>query len=889
MARRRDEARVPRATTPSRGGSSVKSRRSGRNAVPLDAGAAGQGVKPCAAETPASLAEAWFAQRGWMPHAFQREAWDLHARGESGLVHVPTGSGKTYAAALGALCETLLRARDGAPGGLRVVYVTPLRAVARDIELALRQPVAEIASRLGVDVRVGSRTGDTAASERARQRERLPEVLVTTPESLSLLLAGDRAQETLADIGTVVVDEWHELLASKRGVQIELALARLRRLAPGLRVWGLSATIRNVVDAAQRLVGAGASASVVRADIPREIRVRGLLPDSVDRFPWAGHLGLVMLKPLVEWLDPAVPTLVFTNTRSQAERWFAALLWERPEWRDRLALHHGSIERDDRERVEAGLKSGEVRIVVATSSLDLGVDFSPVERVVQIGSPKGIARLIQRAGRSGHRPGASCEVLCVPTHALELVEIAAARRAIEAGEIEERHGFDKPLDCLVQHIVTRALGGGFAPDELFDEVRSTIAFERLPREDFDWCLDLARRGGRSLARYPQFHRIADDAEGRCRIASPKAAQIHRLNIGTISADATISVALVGGRRLGGIEESFIARLNPGDAFLFAGDMVEFVRVRDMTAWVRRTARADATPRWNGSRFPLSTALSASVRRALDEARRGVLDGPEMRLVRPVLDEQMRLSALPAPGETLVELCTTADGHHLFVYPFEGRLVHEGLAVLLALRLARARPTTFAISINDYGFELLAPEAFPFRESLAPSLFATDSMADDLLEAVNLGELSKRQFRDIARVAGLVFQKYPGAERSGRQVQAGASLIFEVLREFDPDNLLLRQSEREVLDRQFEEGRLARSMRALAAGPLRIAETARPGPLALPLVADRLGTTLSTESVLARIRAILAGDAAPGGVPASAPIRRSSKGRGGALRRGPREP
>jgi ATP-dependent helicase Lhr and Lhr-like helicase len=801
-----------------------------------------------------SVAEHWFAARGWTPHAFQRETWARDARGESGLVHVPTGSGKTYAAYLGALDELAREPADG----LAVVYVTPLRAVARDIELALRRPVED----LGLAVTVGSRTGDTAASERARQREKLPNVLVTTPESLTLLLANERSRGLLGGVRAVVVDEWHELMASKRGVQVELALARLRAFAPAMRVWGLSATLRNVEDAAQALVGVGRTAAVVHAAIPREIAVEALLPDSVERFPWAGHLGLTMLKPLVAWLDPAKPTLVFTNTRSQAERWFAAIAWERPEWRDVLALHHGSIEREQREEIEAGLKDGRLRIVVATSSLDLGVDFSPVERVVQVGSPKGIARLIQRAGRSGHRPGARCEVLCVPTHALELVEIAAARRAIDAREIEERHGWNAPLDCLVQHLVTCALGGGFTADALFDEVRTTAAFARLAREEFDWCVALAEHGGRTLARYPQYHRIARGDDGAYAIASRKSATLHRLNIGTIAADATISVALVGGRRLGSIEESFIARLNPGDAFLFAGDVVEFVRVRDMTAWVKRTKRADATPRWNGSRFPLSTALSASVRRSLDDARRGVFEGPEMALVRPVLETQMRLSALPAPGETLVELCSTSDGHHLFVYPFEGRLVHEGLAVLLALRLGRARATTFAISINDYGIELLAPAdagapPYPFRELLSPALFSREALAADLLEAVNLGELSRRQFRDIARVAGLVFQKYPGAERSGRQVQAGAGLIFDVLREFEPQNLLLRQSEREVLDRQFEEGRLARTLAALEAGPLVVRETVRPTPLALPLVADRLGTTLSTEGVLARLRAILA--------------------------------
>jgi ATP-dependent Lhr-like helicase len=801
-----------------------------------------------------SVAELFFASRGWTAHAFQRETWERVRRGESGLVQVPTGSGKTYAAYFGFLDE--LCSGLEVPEGLALLYVSPLRAVSRDIELALRAPI----DALGLAVTVGSRTGDTSGAERARQRERLPNVLVTTPESLSLLLANDRAAELLQGVRGVIVDEWHELLASKRGVQVELALARLRRFAPRLRAWGLSATLHNIDDAARILVGPHNAASIVRATIPRDIRVTGLLPDSVDRFPWAGHLGLTMLKPLVAWLDPAKPTLVFTNTRSQAERWYAALSWERPEWRDTLAIHHGSIEREQREEIEGGLKSGRIRIVVATSSLDLGVDFSPVERVVQIGSPKGVARLMQRAGRSGHRPGAPCEVLCVPTHALELVEIAAARRAIERGEIEERHGWNRPLDCLVQHLVTCGTGGGFLADALFDEVRTTASFADLTRAEFDWCLDLALHGGRTLTRYEQFHRLKKDDDGVFRVASKKVASVHRLNIGSISADATISVALVGGRRLGSIEESFIARLNEGDAFLFAGDVVEFVRLRDMTAWVRRTTRADATPRWNGSRFPLSTALSASVRRALDEARRGIFETPEMQLAQPVLEQQIRLSALPAPEEILVEFGSIDGGHQVFLFPFEGRLVHEGLAVLLALRFGRRSPGTLAVHFNDYGLALHSDDPYPFAEhlsehSMAQDLFSTDGLLTDLLEAVNLGELSRRQFRDIARVAGLVFQRYPGAERSGRQVQAGAGLIFDVLREFDPDNLLLLQSEREVVDRQFEGGRLARALARLAHGPLIRRHIARPTPLSLPLVVDRLGTTLSTEGVLARLRAI----------------------------------
>ena len=793
-------------------------------------------------------AETWCASRGWTPHPFQREAWQRFRDGESGLIHVPTGSGKTYAAYLAALEEIVANN----PRGAAVIYVSPLRAVARDIELALRAPVEEC----GLAVTVGSRTGDTDARERARQREMLPNVLVTTPESLTLILSSDRVEEVLGSVGAVIVDEWHELMSSKRGVQVELALARMRAISPVLRTWGLSATIANIGDAARALVGEGRVASVVHAEMPREIEVKSLLPDSVERFPWAGHLGLTMLKPLMEWLDPAVSTLVFTNTRSQAERWHAAIQWERPEWRDVLAIHHGSLERAERERVEAGLKDGSIRIVVATSSLDLGVDFSPVERVVQIGSPKGIARLIQRAGRSGHRPGARCEVLCVPTHALELVEIASARDAVARREIEERHGWRAPLDCLVQHMVTRALGGGFETDALFEEVRTTASFATLERAEFDWCLELALCGGRTLSSYPQYHRIARGEDGRYAISTRRAAQLHRLNIGTISADASISVAFVGGKRLGSIEEGFIARLEEGDAFHFAGQVVEFVRVHDMTAWVRKARRADLVPRWNGARFPLSTALAAAVRRTLDEARRGEYRQPETRLAEPVLREQMALSALPAPDETLVEFCDSREGAHLFLYPFAGRLVHEGLSVLLALRIARCKPATFAISMNDYGIELFAEHGFPFEELFARELFSRQTLVADLLEAVNLGELSKRQFRDIARVAGLIFQKYPGAERSGRQVQAGAGLIFDVLREFDPANLLLKQSEREVYERQFEGGRLATTLERLELGKLCIARPMRPTPLGLPLVADRLGTTLSTEGVLARLDAII---------------------------------
>ncbi|MBL9147687.1 MAG: ligase-associated DNA damage response DEXH box helicase [Phycisphaerae bacterium] len=792
---------------------------------------------------------AHFAARGWVPYPFQADAWAAYARGESGLVSVPTGAGKTYAAYGGPLADLALRvAGDDGRRGLGILYVSPLRAVSRDIEKALREPIES----LGLPLTVGSRTGDTSSAERARQKKRPPDVLVTTPESLSLLLTQSDARDAFAGTVAVIVDEWHEMMANKRGAQVELALVRLRRFAPGLRSWALSATLARPELAARQVVGVGRAATVLRTRLERPVIVESLIPARIERFPWSGHLGLAMLKPLLEWLDPNVSTLLFTNTRSQAERWFAEILKAKPEWAERLALHHGSIDRDVREKVEAGVKEGSLSLVVCTSSLDLGVDFSPVERVVQIGSPKGIARLLQRAGRSGHRPGATCRVLCVPTHAMELVEIAAARQAIERHEIEERPSLKSPLDCLVQHLVTCAMGGGFEADDLFDEVRTAVSFESLTRAEFDWCLDLVTRGGDALRAYPQFQRVSL-VEGRYVTTNRRLEQIHRMNVGTIASDVTVTVRLLRGGTIGTIEEDFVARLRPGEPFLFAGRTLELVSLRDATAIVRPARKATVfTPHWGGSRFPLSTALAQATRRVLHDAAQGVFDEPEALAAAPILAVQNEISTLPTLDAILVETAPSEEGNHLFLYPFEGRLVHEGLAALLALRLGRIRRATFAISINDYGIELLTDSTFPFVEHMGPALFSSEALVDDLLESINLGELGLRQFREIARVSGLIIPRLPGAEKTSRQLQVGTTLLWEVLNEFDPRNLLVSQARREVLDRHFEESRLGRTLERLARGPLRIVRCETPGPLALPLVADRLGTSLSTETLFERL-------------------------------------
>jgi ATP-dependent helicase Lhr and Lhr-like helicase len=828
---------------------------------------------PFETATPTDAPERFFASRGWAPLPFQRRAWQAYLEGRSGLICVPTGAGKTYAAFGGPLAELAAEHEGGAavpgravtgrdrPRRVRVLYVTPLRAVSRDIELALRSPVAGLA--LPIDVE--SRTGDTPSSVRVRQRAGLPEVLITTPESLCLLLSYADAPDRFASCRAVIVDEWHELLSSKRGTQVELALARLRRFAPGVRTWALSATLGNIEEAARAAVGAGDTPILIHERIERPVEITTVLPSDPRQLPWAGHLGLRMLPAVLDALDPERATLLFTNTRAQAELWHSAILAARPEFEPITALHHGSVDRAHRERVEAGLKSGELRFVVATSSLDLGVDFAPVDRVFQIGSPKGIARLLQRAGRSGHRPGEPCRVFCVPTHAMELVEVAAVRDALEHGRVEARRGEHKPLDVLAQHMVTCALGGGFVPDEFFDEVRTAQAFAGLTRGEFDWTLELVTRGGSTLHAYPEFHKVALDERGVARVPGKRAALLHRLNVGTITGQATLSVRVVGGRTLGSIEENFIAGMRRGQKFLFAGRVLEFVRLHESTAYVRRAhGRTNFTPHWAGTRLPISESLGRGVRRMLEAARdHGPgAHAPELEAVAALVRAQAVLSAVPDAGEILVELLETREGAHCFIFPFDGRLVHGGIGALTALRLGRIRPATFAVSANDYGFELLAEPGYPFSEllGLGPpgdrtrwgGVFSADNLVADAHASVNLSELAKRQFREVARIAGLVVRAYPGSPKSARQLTASSSLIFEVFEQFDPGNLLLHQARREVFERQFEQSRMARTLARLRESPLVVTRPERPTPLAFPLMADRFGAKLAHGTLAERI-------------------------------------
>jgi len=794
--------------------------------------------------------EHWFAANGWQAFDFQREVWSAYLAGESGLVHSATGSGKTLAAWLGPLAEWIAEASSATPA-LRVLWITPMRALAADTVYSMQRAV----EGLGVPWTVGLRTGDTSSAERAKQARKLPSALVTTPESLSLMLSNADAREKLSDLRLVVVDEWHELLGNKRGVMTELAIARLRKWNPALRIWGLSATLGNVEESLDRLVPTGTTARrIVKGVSDKKVVIDTLIPPDVQKFPWAGHTGLAMLPHVVEAIDSCRSTLIFTNVRSQAEIWYQGLIEARPEWAGLVGLHHGSLDSDVRKWVEQGLKEGRLKAVVATSSLDLGVDFSPVERVMQIGSPKGVARLLQRAGRSGHAPGQASRVTCVPSHLLEFVEAAAARRKALAGRIESRQPVDRPLDLLTQHLVTIAAGEGFDADAMRAEVMTTRAFTTLSDTEWQWALDFITRGGDALKAYPDYHKVVRGEDGIYRVKDAAIAKRHRMSIGTIVSDAAVDVRFRSGKRLGNVEESFIARLAHGDHFIFGGQVLEFMRVENMTAYVKPgKAGAAIIPRWDGGKCPLSSEVADGIRELLELHVEGRAEEPEMKVVDRLLRLQHAWSRVPKRHEMLVEQTQTREGHHIFFYPFEGRQVHMGLSALLAYRIARHKAQTFTLSFTDYGFELVSRDRYELIALLKGGLFATENLLEDMLASLNAAELSRRQFREIARVAGLVFQGYPGQPKTNRQVQATSGLIYDVFARWDPANPLLGQAEREVLERQLEFSRLAEALRRMGETPVLLRQTHKPSPFAFPIMVGRFREKLTSEKLADRVR------------------------------------
>ncbi|MFO1064877.1 MAG: ligase-associated DNA damage response DEXH box helicase [Pirellulales bacterium] len=633
-------------------------------------------------------------------------------------------------------------------------------------------------------------------------------------------------------------------------------MARLRRFKPNVRVWGLSATIGNLSNALVTLLGHGfdqAKSRLIRGDVQKEIDIRSLLPDEIERFPWAGHLGDRLAGPVSKLVQQAATTLIFTNTRSQSEIWYRSLLNHLPELAGLMAVHHGSLDTELRTWIERQLRSGKLRCCVCTSSLDLGVDFPTVDQVIQVGSPKGNARLVQRAGRSGHRPHVPSRIVFVPTHALELVELLALRKSVAAGQIEPRIPLHQPLDVLAQHVVSMALAGGFEPDALYKEVTSTAAYHELSQEAWRWVLDFVERGGSSLQAYPDYHRI-HNIDGKYQVTDRGIARRHRMSIGTIVSDASVQVKFLKGKAVGSVEESFVSRMEAGDRFMLAGKVLELVKLQDNTAWVRRAkGNITAIPRWMGGRMPLSTELSQALREELEIASSGKWDSAELQAVRPLLELQQTLSVLPTTNELLIERWESRDGHHLFLYPFEGRLAHEGLAALLALRFSRLQPITFSMAMNDYGIVFVSENAAPIEPAIQAGLFSPENMDEDIAASLNGTEMWRRQFRETARIAGLLHQGYPGERKKASHLQASSNLFFEVFRQYDPSNLLLRQAQREVLDQQLEKQRMILALERMLRSRLIVRDLPQPSPLCFPLLVDRLRDRLSSETLADRVR------------------------------------
>jgi ATP-dependent Lhr-like helicase len=822
--------------------------------------------------------------RGWMeaagrePFAFQEEAWQHILDGRSGLVNAPTGCGKTFSVFLGALIDFINQHPDDyrttKGGGLQLLWISPLRALAKDIGRAMEEVIRE----LGMRWEVGMRNGDTEISERQRQKRRMPEVLIITPESLHLLLAQKGYPEVFRTVKIVAVDEWHELLGSKRGVQVELALSRIAGVKErGVSIIGISATIGNLQQAMDVLLaslgivqGAGAGVAppggsqpqgfIVRAQLNKHIVVESILPDEIENYPWAGHLGLKLIHKVIPILEKSKTTLIFINTRGMSETWYQSLLNVCPDLAGAIALHHGSIDMELRNWVEESLHEGRLKAVVCTASLDLGVDFRPVETVIQVGSPKGVARFLQRAGRSGHQPGQVSKIYFLPTHSLELMEAAALKSAMAEGIIENREPMMLCFDVLIQYLSTLAISEGFYAGALFRELRSTWCYQEMTEEEWREILHFITEGGAALRQYDEFRKVELMEGGLYKINSRRVAMRHRLHIGTIVSEPMLKVRFTTGGYVGMIEEYFVSRMEPGDVFTLAGRNLEFVLIKEMTVLVRKSnVKKARVPSWNGGRMPLSANLGMMLRRTLDQASRMLDDGGErreeieLRVLEPLFALQASLSYMPRQHELLIEQIETKDGYHLFAYPFEGRLVHEAMAALLAYRISRTTPISFSFAMNDYGFELLSDQPIPLDDSNVYDLFSPDDLTADIQRSVNSAEMARRKFRDIAVIGGLIFQGYPGEYAKARHLQSSAGLLFNVFSEYDPHNLLIRQAYNEVMDQQMEERRLRHMLDRVSKGVIVLRWPKKLTPFCFPLKVDSMREDLSSEKLEDRVR------------------------------------
>lgn len=798
--------------------------------------------------------EQWFKKNKWKPFPFQIQTWYAFLNDKNGLVNAPTGSGKTYSLLVPILLQGL-QSNESDPG-LKALWITPIRSLAKEIYISATKAI----EGLGLDWRVAIRSGDTKPADRVKQKENPPQILIITPESIHVLLSNNGYTTFFENLTAIVVDEWHELMGSKRGVQTELAISRLRSVAKSLRIWGISATIDNLEEAAEVLLGSDKQKGfdLIRSKEIKHIAVESLIPDEIEKYPWAGHLGIRMLDKVLPIINKSKTTLIFTNTRSQCEIWYQKILDVQPDLAGIIAMHHGSLSKNLRVWVEEAIYDERLKAVVCTSSLDLGVDFRPVESIVQIGSPKGVSRFIQRAGRSGHQPGAISRIYFVPTHSLELIEGAALRTAIAEGVQEPRIPYIRSFDVLLQYLMTLAVSEGFDPEEIYQEVILTHCYESITREEWNWVLHFLQFGGQTLEAYDEYQKVGVH-KGRYYAANTHIARRHKLSIGTIVSDSNLTVKYISGKRVGTMEEWFIAQIKPGETFWFAGRPLELVRISGMTVLVKKSKKKSGRiPSWMGARMPLSTMLSKMLRRKMYNYAEGIIDEIELEVISPLFEQQRKESHLPKKNEFLIEYFQSKEGWHLIFYPFEGRAVHEGMAALFGQRISVIIPISFSIAMNDYGFELLSDQKIDIMSILKDGLFSTKNLFEDIQQSMNSVEMARRRFREIAKISGLIFQGFPGQVKKERHLQSSSGLLFDVFREYEPNNLLYLQTYDEVMTFQLEEQRLRESLKRIQSQEIVVSQPKQYSPFSFPIIVDRMSREkMSSESVEDKVKKLIA--------------------------------
>ena len=794
----------------------------------------------------------WMEEKGHTPFSFQSQTWERYHNNFSGMVVAPTGFGKTFSVFLAVVID-YLNHPNKYKKGLKLIWISPLRSLAKDLAKAMSIAVEEI----GLDWEVAVRNGDTPTNIRRKQERLMPDVLLTTPETLHLLFSQKKNSKWFKNVKCIAVDEWHELLGSKRGVLTEIAIARIRDLSPKTAIWGISATIGNLEEAKDVLIPyQELKTTMIRAKEKKKIQITSLLPDKVEELSWAGHLGKQMSSKIIPIIYENTTTLIFTNTRNQSELWYQILIEEEPDLIGQIAIHHGSIDKVQRNFIEDAISNGMLKAVVCTSSLDLGVDFKPVDCVIQIGSAKGIARFMQRAGRSGHSPFETSKMYAVPTHSLQLIEVAAVKEAVKQNEIEARQLYVLTYDILVQFLVTLAVGEGFKAEETYNFIKQIHAFHYITKEEFDWCIHFITHGGNTLKSYEEFHKVILDDDGFYRVKSRRIAMMHRMNIGVIVSEVMLFVKFFSGGYIGMVEEYFVSKLKKGDAFVLGGRVVEMQQIKDMTVLVKRSKNKKAiTPSWNGGRLPLTSYLTHFLRLKLSDALTPNNREKELKFLHPLLKRQENNSHIPKHDEFLIEMIETKEGYHLFVYPFEGRLVHEIMASLIAFRISQIKKLTFTIAMNDYGFELLSDQEIPLTETNMKAIFSKENLIKDVTASINASEMASRKFRDIAVVAGLVIQTQPGKRKTNKSLQSSSGLIFRVLNEYDPSNLLLKQAYNEVFDYELEKVRLQAAFKRISKSKIILKKAKNFTPLSFPLKVDSLRGTMSNEELSKRIERI----------------------------------